>query len=557
MRRSPWFILTLVAALALSGCARNTQKSAGSGGPTLTKYTEVVLTADLGALSAKERQMLPLLIEACRQMDDVYWQEAYGNRDSLLASISDSTLRAFAEVNYGPWDRLNGNAPFVPGVGPKPPGANFYPYDMTKEEFEKAGAESPERAAALKSLYTVVRRDASGKLEAVPYHVAFQAQVERAAALLRQAAALAEDPGLRRYLEARAKALLDDDYRPSDLAWMDMKSNGVDCVIGPIETYEDALFGYKAAHEGFVLIKDKEWSKRLARYAALLPALQKQLPVPAEYKKESPGSGSDLYAYDVVFYAGDANAGGKTIAINLPNDEQVQLQKGARRLELENTIRAKFDKILVPIADRLIAEDQRQHVQFDAFFGDVMFHEVAHGLGIKQTVNGKGTVREALKDLAGAIEESKADVLGLFLIEKLKEMGEPATAEVMDNYVTFLASLFRSVRFGAADAHGRGNLAEFNFFQQRGAFSRDAGTGRYRVDPEKMRAAIDAYADSVLTLQGNGDYAGALAFLPKPGEMDPTLKEELAKLATADIPTDIVFKQGMDVLRAGAASAQR
>ncbi len=556
MRRSSWLVLPLMAALVLPACAPKAQKEK-AGGPGLTKYTEVTLTADLGALSAKEREMIPLLIDACRQMDAIFWQEAYGNRDSLLGSIADSSLRRFAVINYGPWDRLNGNAPFLTGVGAKPPGANFYPHDMTKEEFERACAESPQQAAALKGLYTVVRRDASGKLVAVPYHVAFQPQVERAAALLKQAAALAEDPGLRRYLEARAQSLLDDDYRPSDLAWMDMKANVVDCVIGPIETYEDALFGYKAAHEGFVLIKDKEWSRRLARYARLLPALQKQLPVPAEYKRESPGSNSDLFAYNVVFYAGDANAGGKTIAINLPNDEKIQLEKGARRLELENAIRAKFDKILVPIADRLIAEDQRKHVQFDAFFGDVMFHEVAHGLGIKQTVGGKGTVRAALKELAGAIEESKADVLGLFLIEKLKEMGEPSTADVMDNYVTFLASLFRSVRFGAADAHGRGNLAEFEFFQRHGAFSRDPATGAYRVDPEKMRAAIDAYADSVLTLQGNGDYAGVLAFLPKPGVMNPTLKADLAKLATADIPTDIIFKQGMDVLQAGAPAAQR
>jgi hypothetical protein len=553
MKNVSWLVPIVAAALALPACAPKAQKQAEApASPRLTAYTEVALTSDLGKLSEKERKMIPILIDACREMDDVFWMEAYGSRDSLLASISDSTLRRFAVVNYGPWDRLDGNAPFLPGVGAKPAGAGFYPADMTKEEFEKATAESSAGAAELKSEYTVVRRDAQGGLVALPYHQAFQGQVERAAALLHEAAALAEDAGLKRYLELRAKALLSDDYRPSDRAWMDMKTNGVDVVIGPIETYEDALFGAKASHEGFVLIKDKEWSARLAHYVKLLPALQRQLPVAARYKKESPGSGSDLNAYDAVYYAGDADAGGKTIAINLPNDETVQLEKGTRRLQLKNAMRAKFDKIVVPVADRLIAQDQRKHVQFDAFFADVMFHEVAHGLGIKNTLDGKGTVREALKDRAGAIEEGKADVLGLFLVTKLKAMGELGDADLMDNYVTFLASLFRSVRFGAADAHGRANLAEFNFFKDHGAFSRDAATGAYRVDAEKMRAAIDAYSQKVLTMQGDGDYAAAGAFLPKAGEMDAQLRKDLDGLAAADIPTDIVFRQGMDVLGASA-----
>jgi hypothetical protein len=340
------------------------------------------------------------------------------------------------------------------------------------------------------------------------------------------------------------------------MAWMDMKTNGVDCVIGPIETYEDKLFGYKSAHEGFVLVKDKEWSARLARYAKLLPELQRRLPVPPEYKRESPGSDSDLGAYDALYYAGDANAGAKTIAINLPNDEQVQLAKGSRRLQLKNTMRAKFDQILVPIADRMIAADQRSHIRFDAFFANVMFHETAHGLGIKQTLNGRGMVRTALKDVAGAMEEGKADVLGLFLVSQLHDMKELGEADLMDNYVTYLAGIFRSVRFGGGDAHGRANLAQFDFFKAAGAFSRDAKTGTYRVDAAKMRAAIDAYSEKVLRIQGDGDYAAAVAFLPKAGAMDPQLKADLATLASADIPTDVVFRQGKDVLAAGEAPSR-
>jgi hypothetical protein len=557
MRPACWLGLVLVAALTLPSCSPKAQRATEAAAkPRLTTYTEVALTADLGVLTDKERRMIPLLIDACQAMDEIFWMEACGARDSLLGGISDSTLRRFAEINYGPWNRLEGNAPFLPGAGAKPAGARFYPADMTREEFEQAAAESPARAAALKSLYSVVRRDPQRRLMAVPYHEAYPAQLERAVARLREAAALAENPGLRKYLELRAKALLTDDYRASDLAWMDMKTNAVDVVIGPIETYEDALFSYKAAHEGFVLIKDREWSGRLARYVKFLPELQQQLPVPGEYKRESPGSDSDLNAYDAIYYAGDANAGSKTIAINLPNDETVQLQKGTRRLQLKNAMRAKFDQILVPIADRLVAADQRKHIQFDAFFANVMFHEVAHGLGIKKTLDGKGTVRAALRDLEGAMEEGKADVLGLFMVTKLKEKGELGDGELMDNYVTYLAGLFRSVRFGAANAHGRANLAQFNFFKERGAFSRDAATGTYRVDPAKMRAAVDAYSEKVLKIQGDGDYAGAGAFLPKPGEMDPTLKTDLEGLASAQIPTDIVFRQGMDVLEAGAAPAR-
>ncbi len=512
--------------------------------PKLTSYVEVDLSSDLSGLSPSERKMLPLLIDACREMDDIFWRQAYGDKGALLATIADPQIHRFAEINYGPWDRLRGNAPFVEGVGPKPKGAGYYPPDMTKEELEKACAESPERAEALRGQYTVVRRDAKGALVAVPFHEAFAPQVGRAAAKLREAAALAEDPGLKNYLELRAQALLTDDYRPSDLAWMDMKDNTVDVVLGPIENYEDQLFGFKTAHEGYVLVKDKAWSARLARYAQMLPDLQRGLPVPDAYKRERPGTDSDLNAYDAIYYAGDCNAGSKTIAINLPNDEQVQLKKGTRRLQLKNTMRAKFDKILVPIADRLIAPDQRAHIKFDAFFANVMFHEVAHGLGIKKTLDGKVTVRQALREVAGPLEEGKADILGLYMITRLHASGELGDTDLLDNYVTFLAGIFRSVRFGGASAHGRANLAQFGFFKEHGAFAHDTATGTYRVELDKMKSAVDALAEKILRLQGDGDYAGVVEFLPDGGAMDPELTADLERLASADIPTDIVFRQG-------------
>jgi hypothetical protein len=556
----PRSFLSALAGLALlSGCASGDSgaDSAAAGdtaaatgiGARLAKYTPVRLTTDLSALSAQERQMLPLLIDAANEMDAIFWQQAYGSREQLMSRIEDPDARRFAEINYGPWDRLAGNEPFVPGVGPKPPGANLYPADITKEEFEQAVAGGGARADSLRSLYTLVRRDSSGALTAVPYHVAFASQVERAAAKLREASALATDPGLKRYLDLRARALQTDEFQPSDLAWMDMKNNTIDVVIGPIETYEDQLFGYKAANETYVLVKDQEWSKRLARYAAMLPALQRGLPVPAEFKRETPGTDSDLGAYDAVYYAGDANAGSKTIAINLPNDEQVQLRKGTRRLQLKNAMRAKFDAILVPIANELIVPEQRQHVTFDAFFANTMFHEVAHGLGVKNTINDRGTVREALKERASALEEGKADVLGLYMVTRLHEQGELGDADLRDNYVTFLASIFRSARFGAASAHGRANMARFNFFEERGAFARDS-SGMYRVDFDKMRDAMNALSEHILRLQGEGDYAGATTFMEQQGTIGPELQRSLDRLATAGIPVDIVFEQGMSVLRA-------
>lgn len=504
-------------------------------------YAPFRLTAELSQLSADERRMLGLFIDAAQIMDGLFWRQAWGDREQLLAGLADPGMRQFAEINYGPWDRLDDNRPFVPGVGPKPPGATFYPRDMGREEFEQATLPGKD------SLYTFITRDAAGKLALVPYGFRFASEVRRAADLLEEAAALAPDPALRNYLELRARALTSDDYRASDMAWLDMKNNRIDLVIGPIETYEDRLFGYKAAYEAYVLVKDMEWSGRLARYAAMLPDLQRGLPVSAAYKAEQAGSDSDLNAYDVVYYAGDCNAGSKTIAINLPNDEQVQLAKGTRRLQLKNAMRAKYEKILVPIADELIAPDQRRHVTFDAFFAETMFHEVAHGLGIKNTINGRGTVREALKELGGALEEGKADVLGLYMITKLHERGE-LTGSLEDYYVTFLAGIFRSVRFGAASAHGQANMVRFNYFAGQGAFTRDPASSRYRVDMTKMRAAVDGLSELILRLQGDGDHAGVARLNAEQGSIGPTLRADLDRLAARDIPVDVIFEQGKAVL---------
>jgi hypothetical protein len=508
----------------------------------LADYASVKLTADLSAFDANQKRMIALLIQAADLTNAIYWQQSWGDKAALMQRIADPAVQQFAELNYGPWDRLDNDKPFVAGVGPRPPGAQFYPADMSKQEFEQADLKEKT------SLYTLLRRDAAGKLVTVPYHEAYRDELSKAAALLRQAAKLAKDDGFRKYLTLRADALESDNYQPSDFAWMDMKSNPVDIVIGPIETYEDQLFGYKASYESYVLIKDKAWSDRLARFVKYLPELQRGLPVAAKYKAEKPGSDADLNAYFAVYYAGDANVGAKTIAINLPNDEQVQLKQGTRRLQLENVMQAKFDKIMLPIAHELIAEDQQQHLTFDAFFQNTMFHEVAHGLGVKNTLDGKGTVRKALKDQASSFEEGKADVLGLYMVTKLADKGELDKARLMDNYVTFLAGILRSVRFGASDAHAKANMVRFNFFKQQGAFSRDATTGRYRVDFDKMTAAMNALSARLLTIQGNGDYAAARQLTDSMGQVDAELAGDLKRLNQAHIPVDIRFEQGPDVL---------
>ena len=511
----------------------------------LDQYATVRLEADVSHLSANDQEVVRLLIQAVQPMDDVFWYQAYGDRRAAEElSRGDPATLEYLRVNFGPWDRLHGDESFIEGVGAKPAGANFYPRDMTPEEFDAAAEDNPK----LQSLYTLVRRNDSGELVAVPYHEQFAEQHEAAAAKLREAAELASDPGLANYLRLRADALETDDYRVSDMAWMDMKDNPIDVIIGPIETYEDQLYGYKAGHEGYVLIKDLEWSGRLSRFAALLPSLQRGLPVDARYKAETPGTDSDLNAYDVVYYAGDANAGSKTIAINLPNDERVQLEKGTRRLQLKNAMQAKFDQIMVPLAEQLIPEDQRAHVTFDAFFGNTMFHEVAHGLGIKNTLNGRGTVRTALRQHASAMEEGKADVVGLYMVTQLFERGELTEGSIEDHYVTFLAGIFRSVRFGASSAHGQANMVRFNYFQEEGAFARDEASGTYRVDFDAMRAAVDGLSELILTLQGNGDYEGVEALMTEKGVVPPELQGDLDRLDALGIPRDIVFEQGIGVL---------
>jgi len=504
-------------------------------------FAEVDLRSDISHLSRRQKEMLGLLFQVADLMEEIYWMQVFPDRDAAMGAMSNEDMIRFFQINYGPWERLNGNLPWLPGYGPKPAGSGYYPADMSRAEFE--ALEDPEKT----SLYTLIRRKEDGSLQVLPYHEAYASQVREASDLLREAASLAENAAFGKYLELRAEALLNDDYYPSDMAWMDMRDNDIDFVVGPIENYEDALYNYKAAHEAFILIKDKEWSEKLEFINSVLPQMQLSLPVSSAYKQEVPGSKSDLGAYDAVYYAGDCNAGSKTIAINLPNDERVHAAKGSRKLQLKNSIRYKFEEILVPISNVLIAEEQREHVTFDAFFENTMFHEVSHGLGLNQTINGQGTVREALKEQYSAMEEGKADILSLFLITRMYEEGMLEERDLMDNYVTFMASIFRSIRFGVASSHGKANMIRFYYFQEMGAFSRDLN-GSYRIDFEQMQRAMNELARLILTIQGDGNYDLARQLVEEKGFIRQELQGDLDRLQELKIPVDIVFNQGPELL---------
>lgn len=491
-------------------------------------------------LSDNEKEIVKIFFQVGQIADDLFWKQTFGDK-SLMDKIEDPYAKEFAMINYGPWDRLNNNAPFIEGYGEKPIMRQYFPQDMTQEEYDAYQDENKD------SWYTVLRRDENGALKTVWYHEEYAAEVNRMCELLEKAAGLAEDEGLKNYLLKRVEAFRTDDYLESDLAWMDMKNSKIDFVVGPIESYDDAFTETKTSYESFILLKDEARSQDLAKFVSMLPALQKELPCAPEYKTFVPGTDSDLNVYNVVFYGGDCNAGSKTIAINLPNDDRVHALKGTRRLQLRNSMQAKFDKILMPIGELILDKSALEHLKFDAFFWNVTFHEVAHGLGIKQTINGKGSVDAAMGTEKTSWEEAKADILGLFMVCKLVEMGEITDITADDAITTFIAGILRSVRFGAASAHGKANMMCFNYMEQAGAFSRNE-EGKYVIDYDKAKEAVNGWADLIITTQGNGDIEFAREYRAENGGITPALQADLDKINGAGIPKDIKFIQGEEIL---------
>jgi hypothetical protein len=506
----------------------------------LANYAEVKLESDLTALSENQRKMLPLLFEASQLIDELYWAQTCSKKDEIRESIKDENVLKYFDINYGSWDRLAGLEPFVEGVGKRYDGANFYPADMSYQEFDEFSDLDKY------SLFTLVRRNELGGLVTVPYHKAYHDILVEIAELMNKAATFSDDKDLRKYLELRASALLTDKYYKSDIAWMKMKDNLIDFIVGPIEDTEDRLYYTKTSYQSMVLIKDKQSSKDLEKYSLLLDYLQQNLPVDEKYKSEMPGELSDIMVYDVINCSGYWNTGGKKIAITLPVDGQVQLKVGSRKLQFKNVLEAKFIKILKPISELLIDEDQIKHVKSKAFFENTMFYEVGSALGIKKTINNKGLVRDALQEHYNVIEECKNDILSLYFVTKLYEMGEMNGDDLMDNYVTYMADVFRSVRFGISNDQGVANMIRFYYFEEAGAFSRNKKTGKYKIDFEKMKDAMLNLSKEILVIQGDGNYEGAKVLINEKGFIRDELLNDLYKIQKERIPKDVVFIQGLE-----------
>lgn len=532
-------VLGVAAMASVLSCTTQQQESPMKA--KVEEYAQVELKSDLvNGLNDKEKELVKIFFQVGEITDDLFWKQTFGDK-SVLDTLTDSYAKKFAMIQYGAWDRLDNNKPFLPGYGEKLDVCNYYPHDITAEEFDALEDENKD------SWYTVIRRNADGSLKSVWYHEEYADEIGRICALLEKAVILAEDPGLKNYLQKRIEAFKTDDYLESDLAWMDMKDSKVDFVTGPIESYDDKFRETKASYESFILLKDEARSKDLAKFVSMLPALQKELPCEPQYKTFVPGTSSDLNVYDAVFYAGDCNAGSKTIAINLPNDERVHAMKGTRRLQLRNSMKAKFDKIMMPIGELIVTPEQQKYLNFDAFFWNVTFHEVAHGLGVKQTVNTNESVDAVMGTEKTSWEEAKADILGLFMVTKLVEMGEITNITAEDAITTYIAGILRSVRFGAASSHGKANMMCFNYMEKAGAFTRDA-QGQYVIDFQKAKEAMNGWAALILKTQGDGNVEFATKYRAENGGITPELQADLDKINSAGIPRDITFIQGKDVL---------
>jgi hypothetical protein len=505
------------------------------------RYAPVELRVDLSGLPPSERRALAKIVEAARLMDALFLRQVWSGNEALLLQLAaDRTplggarLAAFLR-NKGPWDRLDGDAPFVPGVPAKPAGAGFYPAGSTKDEVERwlAGLPPPERAAAA-GFFTTVRRTPAGGLAAVPYAVEYQGELARAAELLREAAGATADASLRTFLEARAAAFLTNDYLASDVAWMKLDS-AVEPTVGPYEVYEDGWLAAKAAFEASVGVRDAAETAKLARFGAELQGIEDVLPIDPSLRNPRLGAMAPIRVVNEIFAAGDAASGVTTAAYNLPNDERVVREMGTKRVMLKNVQEAKFEKVVLPIARLALAPADRRNVAFDAFFTHILMHELVHGLGPHEA-RGGGTVRAALGDTYSALEEAKADVGGLFALQKLLDDGKIDRAMARTLYPTFVASALRSLRFGLGEAHGRGMALQLNWLLDAGALAprRD---GTVAIDEAKARAAVVTLTREIMTIQARGDRAAAEALLARLGVVRPEVRRVLDRLAK--VPVDV------------------
>ena len=508
------------------------------------RFAPADLTADVAALAVNERQALAKLVEAAKVLDTLFLRQVWeGNETMLLDLIEDESPAGRARLHYflinkGPWSRIDHNEPFVPGAPAKPPQGNFYPAGATKADVEGwiKSLPDPERRRAT-GFFTTIRRAADGKFVNVPYSLEYQGEVAHVAALLREAAALTQQPTLKAFLEKRAAALLSNDYYDSDVAWMELDA-AIEPTIGPYEVYEDEWFNYKAAFEAFITLRDDAETQKLTRFSGELQEIENNLPIDPKYRNPKLGALAPIRVVNTVFSSGDANRGVQTAAFNLPNDERVTAEKGSKRVMLKNNQEAKFRMVLQPIAKVVLSAADQQNVSFDAFFTHILMHELMHGLGPHNiTVGGRATtVRQEMKELSSAVEEAKADVSGLFALQYLVDHGKLDKAFDQTMYTTYLASMFRSIRFGIAEAHGRGVAMQLNYFLDNGGVT-VSGDGTFTVNPQRIRQNVIDLTRDIMTMQAVADYAAAKQLLDKLVVVRPQVQTILDKLK--DVPVDI------------------
>lgn len=548
-----WILALSVVVVMISMAIQNQhaqEKTNDAGlGTKINRFAPTVLTANTAKLSARDRKALQKMIAAATYFDPLFREQVWSGNEALMKkfaadrSANGRMLTHYFRINQGPWSQLDDNTPFVDGVGAKPPQANFYPADITRDEFDAwmAGLSDQEKANATGYFYTI-RRDAAGKLKSVPYSEEYRQYLEPAAKLLREAAALTTNKSLRDFLNKRADAFSSNDYYDSDVSWMDLDSP-IELTIGPYETYEDELFGYKAAFEAYVTLRDDAETAKLARFSQHLQELENNLPIEARYRNPKLGASSPIRVVNEVFGAGEGNSGVQTAAFNLPNDERVTKEKGAKRTMLKNVQDAKFNKILIPISRVVLTPAQQRNIAFDAFFTHILTHELMHGLGPHNiTVDGQATtVRLQLKEVYSAIEEAKADITGLWALQYMIDHGVIDKQMERTLYVTYLASAFRSVRFGITEAHGRGVAMQFNYLTDEGAIKFDQRSGTFSVDPSKIKDAVRKLTHELLTIEAEGSHDKAKAILDKYAVIRPEMQGALERLKRVPVDIEPIF----------------
>ena len=508
----------------------------------MRRFAPTVLTANTSQLSLSDRRALRTIIAAARYFDPLYRRQVWSGNEAMLKQLAlrkDPVWAHYFRINAGPWSQLDSNEAFIEGVPARPAYANFYPNDITKEEFNAwLNSLSPAEKEKATGYFYTVRRDAGGKLKTVPYSEEYREFLDPAAKLLREAAALTTNQTLRDFLNKRAAAFGSNDYYDSDVAWMDLDAP-IDVTIGPYETYEDELFGYKAAFEAYVTLRDEAESAKLAKFSQYLQELENNLPIDPKYRNPKLGAASPIRVVNEVFSSGEGNSGVQTAAFNLPNDERVVKEKGSKRIMLKNVQDAKFRKTLIPISRVVLNPAQQRNLAFEAFFTHILTHELMHGLGPHNiTVRGEQTtVRKQLKELYSAIEEAKADITGLWALQYLIDKGVVDRGMQHTLYTTNLASMFRSVRFGITEAHGRGVAMQFNYLTDEGAIKFNEKTGTFSVDETKIKDAVRKLTSEILTIEAEGSYEKAKALLEQYAVIRPPMKSALDRLK--DVPVDI------------------